>query len=126
MARLEYFLVAESLAVDRFTNRISLFHVIEEIRSASFPIVIPQAVAVSHWIAEAGDEGVDFQARLHMTTPDGVESNFPQNFRLVDRAGRVIFGMSGVSIAREGVLRFELFLNGKSTATHEVLVRTPP
>jgi Family of unknown function (DUF6941) len=38
--KIQFFLVADSAALDARTNRLSLFHLMEEVQAASFPIVI--------------------------------------------------------------------------------------
>ena len=69
--RLEYFLVADSVSVDQFTNTVSVFHVIEQIRSAIFPVPIPRFACVSSLNIEEDDFGKDYQLTVRIKNPSG-------------------------------------------------------
>ena len=56
MARLEYFLVAENVVIDRQTNQVSAFNILEDLSAPSFPARIPKAVALTLWCTETGDQ----------------------------------------------------------------------
>lgn len=120
MARLEFFVVSEGVSVDQQTNQLSLFSVIEQVTSPDFPLVLPYAAAVSLWMAEAGDNGRDFQCMLRIILPDGGQHDFPTNFTFRARRHRVIQRILGFPINEPGLLRFEVFLNGEYAASHEV------
>lgn len=133
MPRLEYFLVCESVSVDRETNRISLFNVIEDIRfskpgtETTAPWLV-NFVAVSCWNREDGDEDVDFQATLRIHSPPSDEGeqrepkDLPLNFRMQSRRQRLLmrFAAPVLPRTRSGKLRFELLLNGRHCAEHEI------
>lgn len=132
MPKLEYFLVCESVSVDRETNRVSLFNVIEDIckvkpgAEASSPLVV-NLVAVSCWNREEGDENKDFQAILRIQLPpiepNGVPRNeeLPLNFRMQSRRQRLLMRlMAPAPPARDGKIKFELLLNGRHCADHEI------
>lgn len=133
MPKLEYFLVCESVSVDRETNRISLFNVIEDIykvkpgSEVSSPLVV-NFVAVSCWNREEGDEDKDFQAilRIHLPpTDDGSapeHKELPLNFRMQSRRQRLLMRLVAPVLppAHEGKLKFELLLNGSHCAEHEI------
>jgi hypothetical protein len=120
MARLEFFVVSESVSVDQQTNRLSLFNVIEQVASTNFPSALPSAVAVSMWIAEDGDDVRDFQCTLRITLPNGNPYEFASNFKFRARRHRVIQRVEGFPLNEPGVLRFEVLLNGERAASHEV------
>lgn len=120
MARLEFFAVSESMSVDQYTNRLSLFNILEEVRSPNFPFALTSATAVSLWTMEAGDDEREFQCMLRITMPDGPQHEFTSNFRTSMRRHRVIQGFQGFLLNEPGMLRFEVLLNGRHEATHEV------
>ncbi|HAY23282.1 MAG TPA: hypothetical protein DCY27_14190 [Desulfobacterales bacterium] len=120
MAHMEFFLVAEDLSVDQQTNRLSLFNIIEQLTGCNFPFPLPFAAAVSLWVAEDGDESQDFQCILHIILPDGETYDFPTNFTFKTRRHRVIQRIQGIPITKSGLLRFEVHLNGKHQASHEI------
>ena len=47
MPHLEYFVVAESLAIDAQTNRVSIFNVLEEVYGIAFPLHIPNIAMIA-------------------------------------------------------------------------------
>lgn len=132
MPKLEYFLVCESVSVDRETNRISLFNVIEDVHlvkpgaEVSLPLVV-NFVAVSCWNQDAGDDDQDFQAILRVHTPpadDGAAQykDLSLNFRMQSRRQRLLMRLVApiLPLAHDGKLKFELLLNGKHCAEHEI------
>jgi hypothetical protein len=123
--RLEYFLVAEDVSIDQATNRISLFNVLDAIRSP-FPLLIWKCCAVALWQQEPGDEGRDFQSVVRVTAPNGQIHQLETNFRLSRPRHRIINRLQGVPIHAAGELRFELLLNGQHAAFHVVQIEAPP
>jgi len=135
MPKLEYFLVCESISVDRDTNRISLFNVIEEVHVAKTiddvrGPALSNFVAVACWNRQEGDEGRDFQAmlRVYLPTPEDADDVEPgeltMNFRTESPRQRLLMRVSAQTIpfVPRGKLRFELLLNGEHCAEHEVAV----
>lgn len=126
MPSLEYFLVAEDLAVDQTTNRLSLFNVLDSFQAARFPLLIPKCAAVALWKKEAADEGRDFQSVVRITTSTGETHQVETNFRMTTQRHRIMNRLQGMAIRAAGDLRFELLLNGEHTASHVVLVEARP
>lgn len=123
MARLEYFLVAESVSVDQQTNRISFFNVVEQVEAKEFPATIAQIIAVAAWNAEEGDDNEDFQAAVRITSPGGEQKNFQHNFRMPAKRSRVILTFQGIMLNSAGELLLDLSLNGKHAAKHSIEVK---
>jgi hypothetical protein len=124
MAELEFFLLAQSVAVDRGTNTLSLFHVIEELSAAGLPIVLPQLTAVSVWLLTQGEQGSDFQVSLRATKPDGAESRrFDHNFTATRHRQRMMMQLEGFPFDATGEWVFELLLNGEHKARHRVTIQ---
>jgi hypothetical protein len=120
MARLEFFVVSQGVSVDKFTNQLSLFNVLEQVVTPDFPFPLPFAVAVSLWMKEEGDESRDFQCMLRVNLPNGKEHEFTSNFTFSARRHRVIQRFQGFPIDEPGVLRFQVLLNGEHRASHEI------
>jgi hypothetical protein len=126
MARLEFFVISEGVSVDKFTNRLSLFNILEEVANKVFPFQLPHFLAVSMWVMEAGDGERDFQCMLRITMPNMPPKEFTTNFRFISRRHRVIQGIQGLPLNEPGMVQFEVLLNGEHAATHEVdVVREP-
>jgi hypothetical protein len=129
MPKLEYFVVCESIAVDRETNRVSLFNILEDIQPVTGdfvgPIISPQMVVVSAWNKETGDDGQDFQAIMRVHPPGAEHADFPINFVMDRPRKRLILRVQGPPAKQAGDLRFELRLNDRHVATHTVTVHPP-
>lgn len=126
MPRLEYFLVAEGISVDRATNRLSVFNVFEELSSPKLPLSWPQLVAASCWEILPEDTGKDFQATLRIRDPAGnipeKPGDFAVNFAPEQKRHRVHHFLAGLTFDKPGDWRFEILLNGEHQATHVVTV----
>lgn len=120
MAHMEFFIVSEEVSVDQQTNRLSLFNVLEQVAGSDFPLVVLSVAAVSLWVAEAGDDGRDFQCMMRVFLPDGNRHEITSNFKFRGRRHRVIQRIQGLTINAPGLLRFEVLLNGEHQANHEV------
>jgi len=119
MARLEFFIVSESMSIDQFTNRLSLFNILEEVESPNFPFQL-SIIAVSLWMKEPGDDERDFQCILRVSMPNVPPREFTVNFRFISRRHRVIQNIQAIQLNEPGVLRFEVLLNGQHAASHEI------
>lgn len=124
MARLEYFLVCETVSTDRDTNQTTIVNVFEDVPTPGFPIIIPKCTVIALFRWEAGDEGRDFQAVVRVTPPGEGHRDFNVNFRPEPntRRHRVMQRIMGLSLSRAGDLRFEILLNGEHKAEHVVTV----
>lgn len=125
MPKLEYFIVCESISVDRDTNRVSLFNVVEDLSAVPQgqpAIVVAQLVAVSAWNREPEDSGQDFQAILRIHPPGDEPRDFAVNFRMRQARHRLYMRVQGVPAQRPGELKFELLLNSRHAATHTITI----
>lgn len=123
MPTLEYFLVAESVVVDRETNRVSVFNVFENLNTPQFPVIVPTMTAIAGWNAAAGDENLDFQATLRVTgaaLENAIEVQ--TNFTMTRPRHRTFQRIQGVPLHRAGPLLFEILLNGDRQASHSITV----
>ena len=120
MPSLEYFIVGESVSIDQMTNRVSIFHVLEEIHASTFPVVIPQLTAVAHWNMLDGEIGNDYQVQIVAFADDESPTIFSQNFKATHPRQRTMLVFVGLKIQKEGRHRIELKLDGKHQAFHEI------
>src|SRR5438067_2048409 len=121
MASLEYFLVVESVSIDQATNRVSLFHVLEELGAKAFPAFVPQMVAVSSWNVPQEEWAQAIPVSLRVFAPGALEPTHEHSLTLEpgDTARRrSLFGILGFLFDQPGDWRFELLLNGTPCAHH--------
>jgi hypothetical protein len=128
MPNLEYFLLCESIAVDQDTNRISLFNVLEDFEitppneaKERRTIVLGQFVAVALFNRAQDDGENEFEACLKIHATGQAEKEHKIGFRMERNRQRIIMRFIGMPpVGEDGVLRFELMLNGNHCATHTV------
>lgn len=127
MPTLEYFLVAESIAVDQTTSRISVFNIVDDLEVTTFSATIPQMAAVCSWNLLQGDAGQEFQARLRIEMPDAEPREQRVNFTgQQQKHHRLIWRLIGLPVAAEGTVRLEVELNGEHQASHTIAVKHVP
>ncbi|MEO1594519.1 MAG: hypothetical protein AAFS02_04665 [Pseudomonadota bacterium] len=124
MARLEFFVVAESVSIDMQTNRASVFNILENFNPSVFPFTVHSISTMTLWIQEDGDADTDFQMVLKVTTPSGAEVELPTNFKIPERRHRLVNNLVGLTIDGPGDLVFEIRLNGEHFASHTVTVNS--
>jgi hypothetical protein len=128
MPKLEYFLVSESISVDRDQNAVSVFNILEEVAiPKTGPGVIATLVAVSSWIFDVEDVGKDFQVTLKVILPEvagpDITKEFPINFTAPKSRQRIYHRISGLPLQKASDVIFELLLNGEHKASHTLNVR---
>ena len=127
MAKLEYFIVCESTSVDAASNRISLFHVLEDIFPDQYPYLLPRIEAVSLWNLDPEDANTDFQATLEIRIPGQSQAvGFPMNLSKGSMRYRAALEVTSIPLLCSGELRLEVKLNGMHGATHIVKVHDTP
>ena len=132
MPKLEYFLLCESVAVDQDTNRISLFNVLEDFQIAppadglhKPAYILSQFVAVALFNREDDDGEKEFEACLRFNLPNDQHSENKIKFRMERNRQRVLMRFVVMPpVGSDGVLRFELLLDGTSCASHTVHLST--
>ncbi len=131
MAKLEYFLICESMSTDRETNRVSLFNVLEDLQvfatesAEQRQLPVTHLVAVACWNREPGDEDQDFQMTLRIHAPGQDPKDFSLNFKMERPRHRLSLRLQGLPKLEPGELKFELLLNSKHVAWHTVNVFPP-
>lgn len=124
MAQLEFFVVCESVSVDKLSNQVSILGVIEDLTCESFPGGLQKCVAFSQWRKSPGDEEIDWQATIKVILPNGGETEVPVNFRFgSSQKHRITQVLYGLALPCEGELKFQLFLNGSHIADHLAFVK---
>lgn len=123
MARLEFFVVSNSVSIDRQTNLATIIEVAEVFTFPDFPGMVINCVAFSLWRREEGEEGKDFQVALRIASPDADDFEMRSNFKMTRLRHRMVQRVQGIPILREGQVRFEVLLNGEHAAEHIVDVK---
>ena len=125
MLKLQFCSLSLGAAVDQQTGNLSVFDVVEEIRTPQVPIQI-QSFVIS--LALEKREAVDFTGRIfiHILTPDGkqaVVGNGEMNIPKDQKRMRAVFRFGGFPIAAFGEHRFVVsWLNSAGTKVGEAIL----
>jgi len=117
--RLSYALVAEAFALDRFTNRMSIFNIIDQFQVHSDPTIeavsLPHLCVILQWRVDPEDHDQDFQVKLIATQPGMERKEQFINFkgRKDSRTHRILHMFTDLRITKVGDLQIEVQLNGR-------------
>jgi hypothetical protein len=104
--KLQFAIVAQAAVVDRFTNRLSLFNVIEAVQSPIFPILIPEC-AVVIVLSRSNNDPNEFETTVTLEVAGNRigQSTLKVNFDHKPYV-RLISNFQSLPILGEGELRF--------------------
>ena len=125
MARLEYFLASESVAIDRVRNSVSIFHVINELQLEEIPSELHKLSLISCWMFDEDEirRNDEFQLRFRIELPDGESKDFRANISPgQSRFQYYVFVVENVPVQKTGDMMIRAFLNDTETATHVIAV----
>jgi hypothetical protein len=130
MPKLEYFLVCESVSVDRTTNAVSLFNIFEDVQLIPAGIPAPRItnmVAVCCWLKEEGDDpSTSHTATLRIHRCGAEPQDMTLDFTLGDhRRYRHFFRFQGPFPSQPGEMRIELLLEDQHKADHIINILEP-
>lgn len=126
--KLQFALVAQSVAVDRFTNRLSIFNVVERFESPYFPIMAMELVVVVVLTREP-NEPETFDTTMYARLGEVVigQSNLHVDFSGTPGT-RLLTNLQGLPVMHPGELEFSFQLpNGEmvSATVPVVQVQAP-
>lgn len=125
MVKLQFCCLSLGASVDQQTGNLSVFDVVEDIRTPQIPIQI-QSFVIS--LALEKREAVEFTGRIfiHILTPDGKQAivgNGDMNIPKDQRRMRAVFRFGGFPITQFGDHRFVVsWLNSSGTKIGEALL----
>jgi hypothetical protein len=126
MPDLEYFVVARGASVDRFTDRVSIFSIIDEITPRRFPAILMQIAVIAGWNAAQEEIGQQANLRIRFTLPGQQEpAEMPLEFTVEARRHRHISQFMGLRLAASGELVVVVEMNGQERAHHRILINAP-
>jgi hypothetical protein len=130
MPALVQFLVAERIVVDRFSDDMAVFNIIDELSVGKEETFLDKIACLTILRREEGEDSErDEQLVVRVVLPSDESRDLRKNFKFGrPTMKRVIQRISGVPIDRPGFLRFEVSLNGRhlfSTAV-PVFAETAP
>jgi len=127
MPRLIFFLAANSTSVDSRTNSLSIFEVIEQLRSVAFPSRLHRADFVALWQGQPGEQGQEFEQRIRVARPDHEEiADLKSPFKISGLRHRMIARLIDLPLAIPGIYQVELYVRPKGAEDWGLPVRVLP
>jgi hypothetical protein len=122
--RLVLFACAESAAIDQATNRLSVFHFLEDLSSPTFPTALPSVTAV-FILAREEAEADSFNLTLRVTE-SGRDQPILEGPIFVQFQGRLrsrlLANIAGLPLVAPGRLQFAVFDDQHELARWEVTI----
>lgn len=96
-------LMAEGVALDALSGRLTAFNMLETVSAAKYPALLPRLCAVIFYEAASSDPEV-FQERVRLMGPEDVEVGVPSSREVViaARVHRSIHVLAGLRLERPG------------------------
>lgn len=120
--KLIFLTCANSAVTDTATNNVSLFHVIEELQSPSFPMILPSFTIVSILQRESGDRKktlLHYRLKLDRQTLVELPLEITFGGQKRNRATGIV---NGLTIPQPGILKAELRLKNKTLGSWSIEV----
>jgi hypothetical protein len=115
--RVQFALCAQTASVDRSSNRLSIFNVIDHFPASVLPIVIPAITFVSI-IESDEDESANVKAVLEISASNTLMARLELPITFVNgRLARVIVNFQGLYIREAGPVTFRLTIPNGAVAT---------
>jgi hypothetical protein len=106
--RVQFALCAQTASIDRNTNRLSIFNVIDQFPAATLPVIIPALTFVSVIVSDK-DESTNVKGTLQVITNKHFLGGFDIPISFIDgRLARVVVNFQGVPIQEAGPVTFRL------------------
>jgi hypothetical protein len=114
--RVQFALCAQTASVDRSSNRLSIFNVIDHFPASTLPIVIPALTFVS--ILESDkDESTNVKGILELIVNKALVARLELPITFVSgRLARVVVNFQGIPVREAGPVTFRLAIPNGATA----------
>jgi hypothetical protein len=122
----QFAILAQSVSVDRFTNRLSIFNVLDQIASPHFPVFLPELCFVV-MLQRTANEPNTFDTVIRISNGEAVigQANMHVDFQgqLVNRS---VSNFQGLPIFNPGEIQVNFnFPNGESVGARLPVLQLP-
>jgi hypothetical protein len=116
MMRVQFALCAQTASVDRASNRLSIFNVIDQFPASVLPIVIPAITFVSI-IESDSDDNVNVKGILDIRVNNAQIGSLEVPIAFINgRLARVVLNIQGLPVHQAGPVTFRLRIPNGPTA----------
>jgi len=114
--RVQFALCAQTASVDRASNRLSIFNVIDHFPATVLPIVIP-AITFVAVIESETDDNINVKGTLEITAGNNFLGKIEVPISFVNgRLARVVLNFQGMPVHQAGPVTFRLSIPNGPTA----------
>lgn len=111
MPSLFFFVLCKNTSIDFRQNTLSIFEVLEQVGSTSFPAAFPQLHAVTLWKRDETEAGANFVQTVRIVGPDDKELHqLVAEIRFERPRHRIDNALFGFIFPGPGLYRWEVYL----------------
>ncbi len=126
MIRPKLLLCAEGAVVDKMTNNVSAFNILEQLNFRSLPVIIPRMV-ILNVLEREKDDPVVWKGKLRIELSGTVLLDQPLEHNFGDLArSRNLLTLGGLPITQPGVLETSLLEGEAKIITYKIDITMPP
>ena len=114
---------AETSVVDQATNRASLFNLLEEVATPTFPILIYSTVVYTSWEREEADSDTQADVSVKLNDKQLFTAQLAINFQQAMRCRSVLTAL-GLVLTEPGTLVFDIIFGGQVLGSYHVPVKS--
>jgi hypothetical protein len=114
---------AETCVLDQLTNRASLFNLLEEIVTPTFPVALYSAAIFSLWERDESEPDAEARLTVKLNTHELMQAPMALAFQGKLRC-RVLLTVHGLVVSEPGNLVFEVASGGSVVGTWTALIQS--
>jgi hypothetical protein len=134
MPKIIFSACSQLVSVDHYTNTLSLFHIIEQLNSKTFPFLWPQMFISSLWKRENQEEGLNFESVVQFVDPSGqIKGEWRAEWAFEQPRHRHILLVPNAEFNNPGTYLFNIYIRkrgdvelGEPASTVEIVVQKVP
>ena len=123
--RLLALICAEQCVIDGPTNRVSIFNLLEEVKSPTFPAALYLTTILTLWEREPTEEDIDASVVIRLNDTELFRNPLRVSFQGLPRC-RAIAVLGGLTLPSPGLLSIEVSGGPDLSQTWRVNVEQPP
>lgn len=114
------FIISEGASIDRATNQLSVFNILEDLSSPAFPLMIQKIVATI-FLERNNEDETDFNANLVIKNNEQEILSFPIPIKFSDKLKiRSIVTIGGLTVPSPGELCFNFNIASKTSLEYKI------
>jgi hypothetical protein len=125
MIRPRLLVCAEGIVIDKRSNNVSAFEILEQLNPNSLPTVLPKLVVLSAFEKDEEDpDKIPVNIRITLGELEIINQEIPHNFQGKKRC-RNVLTIGGVVISQPGILEISASIDNKTVMSYTIEVTIP-